>query len=188
MRVVLRSIALLLTTVAAVAAIGLIGVMAFMRRDHKVELLITYPKTAPDAVWRVLTDHAAEPGWLQAFGTVVRERDVGGHEVWTHSSPDRSFNFTLMTVSAIPPRRYERILLRENQPRDQSWDGRWIFELEPLGSGTRMRITESGWTDGFPFFIQQRIMRDPDAFLKFYATMIGRRLNDSAEVQVIRSH
>ena len=79
-----------------------------------------------------------------AFGTVVRQPDVAGREVWTHSSPDRAFNFTLVTLSAIRDQRYERLLLRDGQPRNQSWDGRWIYELQPAGGGTRMTITEHG--------------------------------------------
>ncbi len=173
---------------AALAIVGLLAMMAFMRRDHQVELIVIFPKSPPAAVWRLLTDHAAEPTWLPAFGAVVRQPDIGGNAVWTHSSPDGAFNFTVMAVSVIPERRYERILLRDNQPRNQSWDGRWIYELDPLGSGTRMKITEYGWTDGIPFFIQQRVIADPDAFLKFYSELIGRQLNDPATIEVVRSH
>ena len=184
----IRQVGKYLLLAAAVAALVLISVMAFMRRDHKVELVVTYQNSPPAAVWKLLTDHAAEPRWLPAFGSVVRQADVGGHEVWTHTSPDRVFSFTVMTVSAIPERRYERLLLRDNQPRDQSWDGRWVYELEPSGGGTRMRISEYGWTDGIPFFIRQRIVSDPDAFLKFYASRIGQVLKDPPSIEVLRSH
>lgn len=170
------------------AAAALVVVMALVRRDHKVELIATYPQSPPDAVWRLLTDHASEPQWLPAFGSVVRQPDLGGHEVWTHTSPDQAFRFTVMTVSAIPRRRYERLLLRDDQPRSQSWDGRWVYELEPSGRGTRVRITEYGWTDGFPFFLMQRVVSSPDAFLRFYVDRIGQVLNDPPEVQVLRSH
>jgi uncharacterized protein YndB with AHSA1/START domain len=173
---------------AAVACIGAIGAMAFVRRDHKVELVVIYPKSPPGAVWRLLTDHAAEPKWLPAFGEVVRQADVGGHEVWTHTTPDRAFSFTVMTVSAMPETRYERLLLRDNQPRHQSWDGRWVYELRPHGQGTRLTITEYGWTDGVRFFISQRVLQQPDAFLKFYARRIGLALQDEPEIQVLRSH
>ena len=173
--------------VVAVAAIGLVGLMAFARRDHTVELIVTYPKSPPGAVWRLLIDHAAEPRWLPAFGSVVRQADIAGREVWTHTSPDRSFSATVMTVSIIPGERYERLLLREGQPRNQSWDGRWVYELQPSGSGTRLTITEHGWTDGFPFFIMQRVLSNPSMFLQYYAGMIGRALNDPAEIQVVRS-
>ena len=166
----------------------MIGILAVMRRDHKVELVVTYAKSSPSAVWRRLTDHAAEPTWLPAFSTVTRETDIGGHEVWTHSTPGQSFRFTVMTVSSIPERRYERLLLRDQQPRNQSWDGRWIYELQPKDSGTVLRITEYGWTDGFPFFITQRVLGSPDAFLKYYATTLGQALNDPAAIDILRSH
>jgi uncharacterized protein YndB with AHSA1/START domain len=174
--------------VMAAAGLGAVGFMAFVRRDHKVELIVTYPKSSRSAVWRLLTDHAAEPKWLPAFATVVRQADVGGHEVWTHTSKDRSFSATVMTVSAIPEERYERLLLRDTQSRSESWDGRWVYELQPEANGTRLRITEYGWTDGFTFFIAQRVVADPDAFLKYYVRMIGRELNDPPEIQVLRSH
>ena len=85
-------------------------------------------------------------------------------------------------------RRYERLLLRDTQPRNQSWDGRWIYELEPSNGGTRLRVTEYGWTDGVPFFISQRVLADPDAFLNFYVNRIGQVLNDPPTIEVLRSH
>jgi uncharacterized protein YndB with AHSA1/START domain len=184
----IRRVAKYLLWAAGLAALALLGMMAFMRRDHKVELIVTYQRSPPAAIWRLLTDHAAEPQWLPAFGSVVRQADLGGHEVWTHTSPDGAFSFTVMTVSAIPERRYERLLLRDDQPRNQSWDGRWIYELEPTSGGTRVRVTEYGWSDGFPFFIMQRVVAEPDAFLKFYVSRIGEMLNDPPEIQVLRSH
>ena len=177
-----------LLVAVALAACGLIVFVAFARRDHKVELIVTYPKSPPTEVWRLLTDHASEPKWLPAFGTVVRRPDVAGREVWTHTSPDGSFSATAMTLSAIREQRYERLLMRDDQPRNQSWDGRWIYELQPSGSGTRLTITEYGWSDGFLFFIQQRVLADPDAFLQYYARMLGRELNDEPQIQVVRSH
>ena len=172
----------------AAGALAVIVFLAFARRDHKVELIVTYPKSPPDAVWRLLTDHASEPKWLPAFGTVIRQADIGGQEVWTHNSADGVFSFSVMTVSVVPYQRYERLLLRDSQPRHQSWDGRWIYELEPAGSGTRLHITEYGWTDGFPFFISQRVLGSPDAFLQYYARRIGVELNDPAEIRTLRSH
>jgi hypothetical protein len=93
-----------------------------------------------------------------------------------------------MTLSTIPEQRYERLLVRDQQPSHQAWDGRWVYELQPSGDGTRMTINEYGWTTGFWFFIQQRVLSSPDAFLEFYARQIGRELNDEAQIEIVRSH
>lgn len=178
----------LIVSLIVVTVIGVLGFMAFARRDHRVEMVVIYPKSPPSAVWALLTDHGREPKWLPAFGSVVRQPDIGGHEVWTHRSPDGSFTATVMTVSSIPVQRYERVLLRDGQPRSQSWDGRWVYELEAHDAGTRLTITEYGWTDGFPFYVQQRVLGSPDDFLKYYAARIGQTLGDAAEIHVIRSH
>lgn len=183
-----RRVGMWIAIALVICGVVLLGFMAFVHRDHKVEIIVKYPKSPPRAIWRLLTDHAAEPQWLPAFGTVIRQRDVGGHQVWTHTSADGSFSATVMTVSAIPEQRYERLLLRDNQRRNERWDGRWVYELQPDGGGTRLRVTEYGWTDGVRFFIAQRVLQDPDAFLVYYARMIGRALNDPPEIQVLRSH
>jgi uncharacterized protein YndB with AHSA1/START domain len=180
-------IARLALLLIGLCGLGVVAFMAFVRRDHQVELIVTYPNSPPAAVWRLLTDHAAEPHWLPAFGTVVRQPDAAGRDVWTHTSPDGSFSATVMTIAALPERRYERVLLRQGQPRSQSWDGRWVYELVPLGSGTRMTITEYGWTDGWTFFITQRVLASPDRFLIYYARMIGRALKDDPDILVVRS-
>ena len=73
-----------LLVVAGIAIFALLLAMALMRRDHKVELVVTYNQPPPAAIWRLLTDHAEEPKWRPTFGSVVREADIGGHEVWTH--------------------------------------------------------------------------------------------------------
>jgi uncharacterized protein YndB with AHSA1/START domain len=184
----MRRIAISALAAVALALLGAVSFMAFARRDHQVKLIATYSQSPPNAVWRLLTDHASEPRWLPAFGTVMQEADIGGHEVWTHTSPDRSFSATVMTVSTIPETRYERLLLRDHQPRSTSWDGRWVYELQPDGAGTRLTITEYGWSDGFPFYLAQRVLASPDAFLQYYARMIGRELNDPPNIQTIRSH
>jgi len=163
-------------------------VVALTPHDHKVELVVDYPHSTPSAVWQLLTDHASEPRWLAAFGSVERRPDRASLPVWTHRSPDGSFSATIQTISAIPERYYERFLLRDGQRPDQPWDGRWVFEIERLGQGARLKITEYGWTGGFVFFLRQRFVGSPHDFLLYYAKCIGRRLNDPAQIEIVRRH
>ena len=69
----MRRAATYLLLATGITAVALVSVLAFMRRDHTVELVVTYPQSSPAAIWRLLTDHAAEPQWLPAFGSVVRQ-------------------------------------------------------------------------------------------------------------------
>jgi hypothetical protein len=94
----------------------------------------------------------------------------------------------MLTILVVPERRYERLLLREGQPRNQPWDGRWVFEIEAADGGTRMRITEYGWTGGFKFFIVQRILGSPHTFLENYARQMGTALGDPPQIRVLRTH
>jgi uncharacterized protein YndB with AHSA1/START domain len=174
--------------VIGAAAAVLIALVAFTPRDHIVDIVATYPKSPPDSVWRLLTDHGSEPAWLKAFSTVTREPDNQGRPVWTHRTPDGRFAFTVMTIHAVPGLYYERILLRENQPRSQPWDGRWVYALEATGRGTRVHLREHGWTGGFKFFLQQRFMASPSDFPKFYLTQLGVALGDTVALEIRRTH
>jgi hypothetical protein len=177
-----------LLAILALAGVVALAAVALTPHDHKVELVVDYPHSRPDAVWRLLTDHASEPRWLPPFGSVERQPDRVGLPVWTHRSPDGSFTATIETIAAIPERYYERLLLRDGQPPDQPWDGRWVFELEPVEQGTRLKITEYGWTGGFLFFVRQRFVGSPHDFLQYYAARIGQRLNDPARIEILRRH
>jgi hypothetical protein len=179
-----RRLAALFVIVIAVPAV----VVAMLPRDHTVLLVATYPKSPPAAVWKLLTDHASEPAWLPAFARVTRLPDSEGRPVWQIDTPDRTAFATAMTIASVPERRYERLLLRETQPPDQPWDGRWVYELKPAGAGTELRVSEYGWTGGFIFFLQQRVIGSPDAFLRYYLRAIGAELKDEPVIEVLRSH
>lgn len=143
-----RRVGQFLLLVIGAAVLAVLGVMAFMRRDHQVELVVSYPNSTPAEIWRLLTDHAAEPQWLPAFGTVTRQADIGGHDVWTHNSRDGAFSFTLMTVSAIPERRYERLVgsvpaaisVSGSRLRRKPSPNRWPFTSLPPSTGRRRRL------------------------------------------------
>jgi hypothetical protein len=175
---------------AAVAAgvVATLALVALMPRDHKVELVVTWPTVPPDKAWQLLTSHADEPRWLPAFASAERQPDDHGRPAWTYRDASGAFNATMLTILAEPGRRLERLLLRDGQSDDRPWDVRWVFDLEPAGPGTRLRFTEHGWTGGFRFFIEQRVLGSPHQFPLYYLRQMGRALGDPAEVEVLRTH
>jgi hypothetical protein len=94
----------------------------------------------------------------------------------------------MMTTSAIAERHLERLLLRDGQPRSQPWDVRWVFEIEPAGAGTRMKLTEHGWTGGVRFFVVQRILGSPHRFPELYLRKMGDGLGEPTRIEVVRTH
>ena len=177
----------------AAAALPLLGlaalaVLAVMPRDHRVEIVAVWPSTPPARVWALLTDHASETAWFPLFESVERRPDDHGRPVWTHRVRGGAYAVTMMTISWVPGRHYERLLLRDGQPRSQPWDGRWVFELEPAGAGTRLKVTEYGWTGGIRFFVAQRILGSPHRFLELYLRHMGEGLGEPTRVEVVRKH
>jgi hypothetical protein len=164
-----------------------LAILAVVPRDHVVELVAVWPSTPPPRVWQLLTDHAAEPTWFPAFESVERRPDDHGRPVWTYRLGG-TVTATMMTTSAIPERHYERLLLRAGQPRSQPWDVRWVFEIEPAGAGTRMKLTELGWTGGVRFFVVQRILGSPHELPELYLRKMGDRLGEPTRIEVVRTH
>jgi hypothetical protein len=177
-----------LAAVLGVALLSIVALVAFTPHDHKVEFIVTWPSTPPARIWKLLTQHADEPRWLTFFASVERQPDDQGRPVWTYRDATGSFSATMMTILAVPERRYERILLREPGAGSDPWDVRWVIELEPAGSGTRMRFTEYGWTGGFVYFLQQRIIGSPHRFPEQYVRSMGAALGDRPQIEVVRTH
>ena len=167
-----------LAAVLGALLLSVVALVAFTPHDHKVELVVSWPSTPPTRIWQLLTQHADEPRWVTFFASVKRQPDDQGRPVWAYRDATGSFSATMMTILAVPESRYERILLREPGAGRDAWDVRWVIELEPAGSGARMRFTEYGWTGGFVFFLQQRIVGSPHRFPEQYVRSMGAALGD----------
>ena len=177
-----------LAAVLGAFLLAIVALVALTPHDHKVELVVTWPSTPPARIWQLLTQHADERRWLTFFASVERQPDEQGRPVWTYRDATGAFSATMMTILAVPEQRYERILLREPGAGRDAWDVRWVIELESTGSGTRMRFTEYGWTGGFVFFLQQRIVGSPHRFPEQYVRSMGAALGDQPQIEVVRTH
>jgi len=118
--------------VALVLLMAVIG--SFLPRDHVATRSATLARP-PDVVWRALTDLDAHPTWRRGLKRLERLSPTTFRE---HGAQG-AITFEVVEDRA-PARRVTRIA-DDKLP----FGGRWIFELAPAGSGTKLTITEDGF-------------------------------------------
>src|SRR5689334_1632248 len=127
--IVLYVVAALVGLVVGMALIGLA-----LPRGHVVSRTATLARPR-EAVWRALTDLDAQPGWRRGLAKLER---LGGTQFREHTSHG-AILYEVVEERA-PERRVTRIA-DDTLP----FGGRWIYELEPAGEGTKLTITEDGF-------------------------------------------
>src|SRR5258708_2445940 len=85
---------------AFVALVWITGMM--LPQNHTASRTLRLKQT-PEAVWKVLTDHAAMPQWRSELKKVERMPDVDGHEVWKEYNSMGEMELEM--IEANPPRR-----------------------------------------------------------------------------------
>jgi Polyketide cyclase / dehydrase and lipid transport len=120
------------------ALVGLVVVMALiglaLPRGHLASRTATLARPRED-VWRALTDLDAQPAWRRGLKKLER---LGGTQFREHTTQG-TILYEVVEERA-PERRVTRIA-DDKLP----FGGRWIYELEPAGGGTKLTITEDGF-------------------------------------------
>lgn len=149
--------------------VGLVIVVAvigwFLPRDHVATRTATLP-TAPDVVWRALTDLDAQVRWRRGLRRVehlspTRFREHGGQGAITFE----------IVEDRAPTRRVTRIA-DDKLP----FGGRWIFELEPAGTGTKLTITEDGFIKNPVFRFLSKTVFSTTATLEHFLADLAAHL------------
>ena len=149
MRWVLGVAGLLIVLVVAVVAIGYL-----LPQSHVASSSARY-RASPDALWASLTDVAAFPTWRKGVTRVELLPDENGQRGWREHSGGETITFRI--VEADPPRRLVSRIADQNLP----FGGRWIYDLAPVDSGTRLTITEQGEIYGLPLRLPIRAWLRP---------------------------
>jgi len=132
LRIGLVVLAALVLIVVFVAGAGLM-----LPRDHVATRRATVP-TAPDAVFAAIVDVGSYAAWRTSLSAVEVLPPVDGRARWVEvSGGDR---IAMEQIERDAPR---RLVTRIADP-DLPFGGTWTFELAPVGSGTRLTITERG--------------------------------------------
>lgn len=159
--------------VAVIALLALVGLM--LPRNHRATSQI-HLSQSPDSAWAAIRDFAGMAAWWPELKRVERLPDQNGRERWQESMGN-DFSMILVVDQAEAPRRLQTTIeASANAP----FGGDWIYEIEPDGAGSLVRITENGWVAN-PFF---RVISRGMGYhrtLDSYLTALGRRFGEEVK-------
>lgn len=105
-------------------------------------------KAPPERVWRALTDAKELGTWFQVK---VEGEIAEGSEVWMVAQQKKDVRFRVLFIELTPPQRFswqwhpgavDPSVDYSKEPRTTV-----TFTLEPIASGTRLTIEETGFND-----------------------------------------
>jgi len=170
MKTVLIVLLVLVALVGIVTAVGLA-----LPRNHQATSRITLPQP-PAEVWAVVRDLGSLLGtWkdLKAARRLPTSPDQDGKETWEQNAG--GFTMRLVVEESDSAR---RLVTRIDAPPDADFGGRWIYELEPDGAGTRVTVTEDGWVSNPLFRTMMRVMGTHKS-VDGYLGALGRKLGQA---------
>jgi uncharacterized protein YndB with AHSA1/START domain len=164
--------------VTIVAAVWLIG--SQLPVEHLATTSAEY-EHPPEVVWSVISDISELPTWRSAVDTIDRLPDRNGRVSWRETGAYGSMSLEL--EETLPPL---RMVTRITDP-DLPYGGRWIYELEPLPSGSRLTITENGEIYNPAFRFMSRFVFGYTETMDRYLDDLAARLEDEVSAQTFRT-
>lgn len=153
--------------VLAAAAVLIAGWL--LPEAHIAERAASLPRP-PREVWALVTDPARAPEWRKEVQRVEMLDTANGSRRWRETG--KGGTLTLVEELSEPPRRW---ITRIDDP-ELPFGGRWIFTLEPEGSGSRLTIREEGEVYNPIFRFVSRFILGHHATLDAYLGQLSAHL------------
>ena len=150
-----------------VAVVTLIG--SRLPKSHRARVEHTF-SAAPETVWRTITDVEAFPSWLEGLKRVERLPDRDGLPVWVEEG---GFGKMTLAVERFEP---PRLLVGRIADPGLPFGGTWTYEITPVSSGSRLRITEDGEVYNPIFRFMSRFIFGYEGTIQSYMTSLQKRL------------
>ncbi len=160
-----------------VAIIALIGLLLAVGMAMPVEHTATSEAVfaAPiDTVWSTMTSFRDAPQWRRDLQRVELLPAEDGMPRLREHGANGAMTFEIETFE--PPTRLVMRIVDEGPP----FGGAWTYELQPEGSGTRLRITEDGEVYSALFRVVGRYLIGYTATMEAYLRDLSGRLEEPA--------
>jgi len=173
MKTLLIAVGGLLLLVVVVAVIGYA-----LPKGHVSKRAAVYSRP-PEVIWSAITDFAGQARWRTDLKTIEQAPAQNGKPVWREIAKNGDA-VPYETTETDPPRRLVRTIADPKLP----FGGRWIYELAPTPSGTRLTITEEGEVYNPVFRVVSRFM-DMGATATRYLEALGASFGEQTAVEKI---
>jgi uncharacterized protein YndB with AHSA1/START domain len=169
---ILAPVAVLTSLIFIITAVGL----SIPRRHVASRTLRT--RQSPETVWHAITDYAGQPAWRKDMKGVERLPDKDGRAVWREIYKKGS-PITLETAEAEEPHRLVRTIADEDSP----FSGRWEYDIQAEGAGSRLTITERGEVPN-PFFrFASRFLIGHTYFMEKFQKDLAAKFGEEAVIE-----
>ena len=170
-----------LWSLAAVLALAVVAlVIGWLRPAGHVARTQTEYAAPPVEMWTVLTDFAAWGEWNPEITSMERLEDRDGRAVWLAKGGWGDLPTEI--VRSEPPGEGSPSGALETFVDGGAFQGTWVYELAPSGTGTRMRITERGDVSN-PVFRAMMIFHDDYASMRAFHEALATRLGEEVTVE-----
>ena len=146
--------------------------------EHHVASVSARYARAPADVWNVLADPQRFPEWRPDVKTVELLPDPQGRSAWREHGDYGEL--AMVRAEADPPRRMVLEIVAD-PGAEPDFSGRWVFELVPDGSGTRVIITEDGRIHNPLFRSVASLVVGYQSTAVAYLRALGTRFNETVE-------
>src|SRR5574341_441329 len=170
-----RVLIIALVVISFILAVPVVGL--FLPRGHVVARTIALHQT-PDAIWRVITDFESAASWRPDVARIQQLPAQQGFPIWREYYRNGDA-LTLATVEAVSPAR----LVREIVDLDLPFSGRWVYQIAPVETGSRVTITEHGDVSNPVFRVVSRFFMDQTATVDQYLLDLGKKFGEAVTPQ-----
>ena len=132
----------------------------------------------PQPVWDTITDFPSQPGWLPLVKSVEKMPDQNGQPVWEEVYKNSGDKITLITTTAIAPRKLVRTIPDTGGP----FFGRWEYEITPAKDGCTIQITEYGTVPNPVFRFMSKFVFGHYGTIESYLKGLAAKFGEPADI------
>lgn len=173
MKTLIVSVVVIVGVILLLAAVvALVG--SRLPKDHTASRSIVLHQS-PQQVYDVVRDFQSAPSWRSDVKSVEVQSQPSGKIHFREEGSQDTINYEV--AEDVRGQRLVTRILDTNL----GYGGKWTYEFNPEGGGTRVKITEDGEVSNVFFRFMSRYVFGHTATLDSYLTSLAKRFGEDAK-------